>query len=205
MYDLEFSEDLNSLKGTFNSSRAEYGALNYRKDYKDFNSREEYIEDYESSYPGIKIKSCEIENLDSINLPIIEKYDVQFTNQVNAIDDKLYITPMLVHQLTENPFKTEERKYPVDFAYCRDNYYVIKIKVPEGYKVEAMPLPLKMELPDKAGRVTYQIANQNNVINIMYRFTLNREVFYSDQYALIKEFYNQIIKKEAEPIILNKI
>jgi hypothetical protein len=205
MYDLELSEDLNTIKGTFNSSRVEYGAYNFRRDYKDFNSREEYIEDYESTYPGIKINNCEILNLDSIYAPIVEKYDIEIRNQVNMMDNKLYIIPMLIHQMKENPFKPDERKYPIDYAYCRDSYYLIKIKIPAGYQVGALPLPLKMELPNKEGKVIYQVANQNNVLNVLYRYTLNKEVFGPDEYVLIKEFYNQIIKKQAEPIILNKI
>jgi hypothetical protein len=205
IYDLEISEDLSTLKGNFTSSRSEYGGYNFRKAYKEFNSQEEYIEDYESSYPGTKIKSCVIDNLDSIYSPIKEKYDLEMRNQVNIMENKLIIIPMLIHQQKENPFKTDERKYPVDYAYCEDSYYIIKIKIPEGYKVEELPLPLKMELPDKAGKVIYQIANQNNVLNILYRFSINKEIFTFDEYGSLKEFYNQIIKKQAEPIILTKI
>jgi len=204
MYNLNLTDDL-SLVGTYSSSKSEYGAYNFRKDYKSFNGKDEFIEYNENVNPGLTINSCEIENIDSIDYPIKEKYEIELKNQVYSIDDKIYINPMLHNQLKENPFKADERKYPIDFAYCRDNTYIIKIKIPEGYTATELPANVKIELPNKGAKVIYQATTINNEVSITYKFVISQEVFLFDQYPFLKEFYNQIIKKHAEPIILSKI
>jgi hypothetical protein len=203
-YELELADDF-TLKGVFTASRSEYGAYNFRKDFYSFNSKDEYVQDFEEENPGVSIQNYEIENLDSIYLPIREKSDIEIRNQVYEIDNQVFINPMLFNQIKENPFKPDERKYPVDFTYCKDDSYVIKIKIPEGYQVVQLPTPIKMDLPEKAGRIIYQVANLNGTITVTCKKSINKEVFLPTEYPYLKEFYNQIIKVEAEPIILNKI
>lgn len=204
LFELELMEDF-SLKGQYSTSRNEYGAYNFRRLYKSFNSKEEYIEDFEEENPGTTILNFELENYDSIYNPIREKYEIEVRNQVYEIDGQIFINPMLFNQKKDNPFKPDERKYPVDFTYCIDNSYIIKINIPQGYQVAQLPTPIKIELPEKAGRLIYQAANINNTITITCKININKEVFYSQEYPYLKEFYNQIIKAQAEPVILNKL
>jgi hypothetical protein len=37
-------------------------------------------------------------------------------NQVDIIGDKMYISPLLFLAVGENPFKQEERLYPIDYG-----------------------------------------------------------------------------------------
>ncbi|MBN2486891.1 MAG: DUF3857 domain-containing protein [Bacteroidales bacterium] len=204
LYDLELTGDL-LLKGSCSTLRNDYGAYYFRKYYKSFNSADELVEDIEDENPGLEILNYKAENIDSIYSPIREKYDVEIRNQVYEIDGQVFVNPLLFNQIKENPFKPEERKYPVDYAHCIDNSIIIKIAVPEGYEVAHVPAPVKMELPDNGGRFVYQAAVINNALNISYKFSINKEMFLFSEYAYLKEFYNQIIKAHAEPVILNKL
>jgi hypothetical protein len=204
MFNLEVTNDF-KLVGTSNSLYAEYGAYNFRRDYADFNSQDEYIENIESNEPGLSVKSFNVTNLDSIYFPIKTNMEIESNGHVYEIDGKIYLNPMASSQIKENPFKNDERKYPIDYAYCSETNYIARIKIPTGYQVEIIPTPLVMELPDKAARVIYQIAADQNMISINYKFYINKVLFLSNEYANLKELYNQIIKKQAEQIILKKV
>lgn len=123
---------------------------------------------------------------------------------VFEIDGKMYLNPLLHLQLTENPFKLEERKYPVDFTVRKKVIYSLKITLPENYIIEELPQPIRMGLPEKSALILYNVGVVGNTITIMYKLVINKEVFYTDEYKLLKEFYSQIIEKHAEPIIISK-
>jgi hypothetical protein len=204
IYNLNFTNDLN-LKGTAEYSRTDYGALNFRNQYHEFSSEQEFLEDRENDYPGLAITDFILENLDSLDLPIRDKYEIEIKNAVTNIDDKVYLNPMLVHQLTENPFKIENRQYPVDYAYLQDYIISINYTLPEGYEVVELPKQAMLKLPENAASFMYNVTKMNNSIYVTYRFNINKITFLPLEYLNLKEFYNQIIKKHAEPIVLKKV
>jgi hypothetical protein len=203
-YDLNLLENM-TLLGTLKCEKYEYAAFDFRKYYKGFNSHEEFLEDYTKNKPGLSILNSRIEKLDSIYLPVSENYDIAISNQLNVMDDEIYILPLLYQQMKENPFKIEERKYPVDFAYPFDKTYIIKISVPDNYQISSLPEPVYVRLPDNSGKFVYSITSFNNLIQVTCKFAIDKSMFLPDEYQILKEFYNQMIKKYSEPIILRKI
>jgi hypothetical protein len=195
----------NQLKGTLSTEKKEYTAFDYRKKYRKFNSKSEFIQDLEKNNPGLIINTIEITNLDSIYLPLKEKYEIELNNQVFEANDKVLINPLIHVRMKENPLKTEDRKYPVDYASGIDEMVYVKIKIPAGYELVEIPPATIIQLPEKSAVATFQITFLNNEINVFYRFNINKEVFNTEEYPLLKEFYNQIIKKHSEPIVLKKI
>lgn len=204
MYDLNLLENM-TLQGTLSCKKIDYAALDFRKHYKEFNSYEEFLEDYTKDKPGISILDSRIEKLDSIYFPVVENYDITIHDQLNVLDDEIYFIPMLYQQIKENPFKIEERKYPVDFAYPFDRTLIIKISFSDHYKISSLPDPISIRLPDNSGRFVYSVTGLNNLIQVTCKFSIEKSLFLPNEYMLLKEFYNQIIMKHSEPIILNKI
>ena len=204
MITLDLLEDL-TLTGSVSTLKKDYAALNFRNYYKDFSSEEDMLIDFTDDNPGLKVKNYSVDNMNDIYQPIKESYEVNIQNQVYEIDNQLFISPLLHLKTKENPFKLEKRTYPVDFPYLYSKSYVVKINIPEGYEVSEIPEPLAMALPENAGRIIYRIAYMNNQLMVTYRFSINKEMFLPTEYVYLREFYNQIIKKQAEPVILNKL
>ena len=67
-----------------------------------------------------------------MNEPIVENYSFKSTNSVEIIGDKLYVSPLLYFSFKENPFKQEQRQYPVDFVYPNQDNFKISLTIPEG-------------------------------------------------------------------------
>jgi len=77
--------------------------------------------------------------------------------------------------------------------------------LPDGYVVDQLPKPALVALPKNGGKFTYNVAQRDNNIMITSIIKINQTTFTSDEYALIKEFYNQIIARQAESIVIKKM
>lgn len=98
----------------------------------------------------------------------------------------------------------DTRKYPVDYGHNIKSRYILKLQLPEGYEVTDMPKPCNIVLPDKSARFTYQALLSGNTVQLNANFEINKTVFVETEYHLLKEFYNQVIAKQAEVIMLKK-
>ena len=107
--------------------------------------------------------------------------------------------------LNESPFTLEERQYPVDFVHPFSLSKIVNLKYPDNYKVESIPEPLNVALPNGLGTFLYNITNQNGYVNVIARFVINKALIQPEDYASLKEFYNQRVKKEQEKIVLTKV
>jgi hypothetical protein len=185
-----------------NFRRFDYAALDFRNKYKSYPGKQAYLEEMLGEYPGLRIKNSVIENIDSIYLPVKDQYEIILKNAVDEIDGNLYIYPMLLHRLKENPFKIDQRKYPVDYIHQVDDTYSITINIPENFRVISLPETVKMRLEGNGAYFMYQITGVGKAIQINYRFGINKTIFGEEEYKDLKEFFNQIVVKHSEPIIL---
>ena len=86
-----------------------------------------------------------------LSKPIVETYSFKDTKDIEIINDKIYVSPMLFLAAKENPFKQEVREYPVDFGYPKQEKYNINIDIPEGYVVESMPESINIANGENVG------------------------------------------------------
>jgi hypothetical protein len=202
-YHLKLTDD-ESLEGNIITRRIDYSAFNFRKKYRTFNSSDEFLEDYKKDKLGLQINNSTIENIDSIYLPILENYSVKMVNQVNVIGNEVYINPLFYSQIKENPFRMEKRNYPVDYGYKIEKSITTVLEIPENYEISELPAPVTLKLPDNAGSLTYLSIKSGNTVSIKSVFSINKSLFLPTEYKNLKEFYNQVVKKQSEPIILKR-
>jgi hypothetical protein len=202
--ELKFDNDL-TLKGSIKYIRNDYSAFDFRKKYSKYNSQDEYIEEYAKNMPGLVIKDVKIDDLDSIYKPVSENLTVEIKNQVNPIDNNLYLFPSFFEELKENPFKSENRKYPIDFGIPFEKTLILNLTVPEGYAAGTLPQSVAFRMEDNAASFLFKAESENNIIRLTTKFSVNKILFLPDEYGSLKEFYNQVMKKQSEPIVLKKI
>ncbi len=203
-YRLKVNEN-QSLEGSLISKRIDYSAYDFRNKYHKFNSIDEYLEDFKKDKTGLQITDFKFNNVDSIYLPVREDYNIVITNQSNLASDELYIYPMFYHQIKENPFKTDARQYPVDFGYNIEKVITTILEIPADYTVTELPASISIKLPDNAASLTYAVAQSENTISVRSVFSINKKVFLpGEEYKNLREFYNKVMKKQSEPIVLKK-
>jgi hypothetical protein len=203
-YNLSISNDL-TISGTANASYYDYAAYNFRHEMENYFSNDEYVTYKESSYEGLEISNFELFELDNLYKPVKEKFEIKLRNQIFEVDGKLYLSPMILHQLKDNPLRQEERLYPVDFVSAQETALIISLQIPEGYEIESVPAPLNIALPEKSAQVLFNISAMNGVVQLSYKLKFNKAVYMSNEYNYLKQLYNEIIKKHAEYVVLKKV
>ena len=79
-----------------------------------------------------------------------------------------------------------------------------KITLPAGYSVDELPQSKVIALPGGAAKYTYSITNSGSYLTVVSSFQINRNLFLQNEYANLREFYNQVVAKQAEQIVIRK-
>jgi hypothetical protein len=165
--------------------------------------QKDYFGDEEKKYSeDVTIKSGTIDSLKGYNDPVAISYDVDIKLKN---DELIYFDPMLAEQIKENPFKAQNRIYPVELPYASNAIYNLDMEIPKGYKVEELPKSQVLSLPDNKAKFQYDIVQVTGHIQMRCRLQLNKTYFDLNDYGNIREFFSQIIKKENEQIVFRKI
>ncbi|NEM97979.1 DUF3857 domain-containing protein [Pontibacter burrus] len=191
-----------SLQGKLTESADGYYALELRKKISE-QGEGKFAEDLTRELGNYSMSKPTFENNEKKNQPFLIKYDIRSTG-TGQNQDIIYFNPLLGFVKKDNPFKLEERLYPINFSWPSDETIIAKYTIPAGYVVEEAPKSAVITLPEEGGKFTFMVQQQGNQLQVMSRINLNKTLFYVEEYTYLKEFYNQIIAKQAEQIVLKK-
>ncbi|MFY0713838.1 DUF3857 domain-containing protein [Seonamhaeicola sp. NFXS20] len=193
-----------TLEGSYRSVKTNHRALSFRERYNDAD-KDDFLEKLENQYNGLEISDYQVKNDYDLSKPIMESYKFVKESQADIIGDKMYFSPLFYLKTNENPFKLEKREFPVDFGYPSETSYRFIITIPEGYKIESIPEPAAMALPDNLGSFKYNVVGKGNSIQVAVSTQINQAIIIPLYYESLKEYFNKFIQKEAEQIVLTKI
>jgi hypothetical protein len=199
---VKISEDL-TIEGVLRSKYSNLKALNYREN-KNHLKEDVLISKLEDKYQ-IEIEEFKLLNKVKLSKPVVER--IKFTSEdlIENINGKLYLEPLLFLTQHKNPFKSNERKFPVDFGTPWKDKNRILIQIPEGYAVESLPESLAIGLPESLGFFKYQIKQVGSKISILTTLQFNLAIIVPQYYQTLKDFYGKVVKKQSEKIVLVKI
>lgn len=193
------------LTGKLYISCSNYEALARRDQYLSAANETDFLKDYKTDKPGLGIKNYKIENLNDPSEALIESMDVEIEDNVEEAGNLAYFTPLLFERTKENPFKLEERKFPVDFGFPSEEVFRLTIELPKDYQLDKMPKNEKVILPDETAAFTFMFAAEDNRIMLNSKITVRKPVFTAEEYFDLKELFKNIVRKQAEQIVLKKI
>jgi hypothetical protein len=151
-----------------------------------------------------EVTNRKIDNIDNADLPTKEQYEISTEDFFNKDSKIITINPFMLDRIDENPFKSEERIYPVDFNSPFEKTYQVKIKISPNFVIDFLPENKLLLLPENAGKFSYSLAAQGNDITFLSQFMINKAVFTPKEYHTLREFYLQTIMKQAELIVIKR-
>jgi transglutaminase-like putative cysteine protease len=187
-----------NLRGKLQHYSNNYYAYNLLNKIDDYDDLDNYIEEYQNKNHNIDISNYEFDSIRTIN-KINSKYEVYIQNQVETINDLVLLNPLNIY--TEN----NEKTFPIYFNFPSEETYVMNYKIPEGYKVAELPENINLANPENTLIFIYKIAVNSDYINVTCKKTIKKTLFLPEEYNTLKNFYNQMIDKQNEKIILKKI
>lgn len=151
-----------------------------------------------------QLKTFTIENEDVVEKPLEITYEVK--NNSQKINDVIYLNPFTFLFWKENPFKLEERKYPIDFGYKRTYGNNVIIKIPEHYSITELPKNTIIGLPHKTGKLQFIVQKiDDKTVMIQYLVRINIPMYPSDYYPYLKEFIDRAINiQQQTAVVLTK-
>ncbi|WP_456377854.1 hypothetical protein [Lutibacter sp.] len=191
-----------TITGKLRKASFGYDAL-FRRNNILNKSEEDLIAEFETKFNTLEVTNYTTLPVIEINKPVIETIEFIIEKEDNFA--KLYLNPFLSEQIKVNPFKQENRLYPVDFGYQRKYIVYFSLEIPKNYSVESFPESKAIALPDNKGSFILKIKKiEDSKITLNSTIKINKPVFYNNEYAFLKMFYNQIINSQKTPIVLKK-
>ncbi|MNE06427.1 hypothetical protein D3C80_990160 [compost metagenome] len=192
------------VSGKLRRQRTDHNAMIFRKNIED-EKEETYLEKLENDNNKIEVIEYSRANEKDLKMPAIETFSYTGSDLCEIIGGKIYVNPLLFYTQETNPFKQENREYPVDYGYPFMDKYAVNIQIPEGYKVEVLPASSVLAMEDNLGNFKFMTSQNGNTIQLSAMVQMNSAIISSEYYPTLKEFYQKMIDKQNEKIILTKI
>lgn len=179
-------------------------AYDFRSNYYAGKDENEYIEKIESQISA-KIENFKVTGADNPD----EDVKVNFTvkKDIPGLGEEfIYFNPIIFKPFSENPFKSEDRKFPVNFDYQEVYRQVIIINIPKGYTVDELPKSEKFVFGDNNDlSFSYRIMSNEQTISLQYIYQVKNLLVLPTQYQDLKDFFSKVTMKNSEQIVLKKI
>ena len=187
-----------SSKSTLSTTFTEYDAYSKRQE---FGNDEKQISEYYFDKFNINIDTfLYVRNGYERNKPYLMSFIAR--NKLTKYGNKLIINPLLGLIPNENIFKQKNREHPVDLIYKTTRNYTINLRIPDGYSITKIPDNLMIDNPDFTLKYAIKEFNSFVAINFIYHF--KERMYSAESYEKLKEFYQQIMEKGNENIVLEK-
>lgn len=193
-----------SINGKIRHQYTNYQANRLRNKYDGYGD-EKVIETLEKDKGLIEISDLNLSQINEVDKPVLLSYDFNIDEAIEDVGGDLYLKPMLFLASKENPFKQDTRIYPIDFVYPISDKYMVNMMIPEGYELDVLPESVKYQFNGSDGVFTYMANKNGSYIQFVITFELNKTLILPTEYKQFKEFYQLMIEKQNEQIVLKKI
>ena len=189
-----------NIVGNIVSKKTGYHALSARKNY--YKNSDSYITNLENRYPNIEILNHNVTSDGETSPDFSENYDVEYKSDKTG--DNVYLNPFFVKFFKENPFKLQNRTYPIDFGYKDTFYYAMKLDFGENFSISEKPKDLNFTLPNNKGSIIFNSSIKDNSIQLIFKISFKDAIYAAEYYPYLKEFMSKVVDIQTNSLILLK-
>jgi transglutaminase-like putative cysteine protease len=193
-----------TMSGTISETSYGYAAIRKRKELQEINDEKSYLEKRKTKHPFMEITSYERSSDEDLSKPLTEKFGVEFSAFDSPETPSFLFNPFLAGRKESNPFKSDTRSYPVDFAVPQDENVTIIIELPDNYEVASKPDNVGLTLPNAGGRYMFGAMISGNKLTISNLLAITRPIYSADEYPYLKEIYARMVQTQNTDLIFQK-
>jgi hypothetical protein len=156
----------------------------------------------EGATGDMMISNVKIDQLDQYELPV--KISYTLSSDYGTDKNLLYLNPMLHEAMKENQFKSQQRLYPVEIPYRVKEKYTLHLVLPTGFAIDEVPKSVNANYNDTEGKFMYIFTKNEKEITLKSDFEINKAIFGSDEYEDLRNYFDYLVKVQAEQIVLKK-
>ncbi|MEM8585420.1 MAG: DUF3857 domain-containing protein [Bacteroidota bacterium] len=163
-----------------------------------------YMSKIAERYPEVELVEEQLPSSDNPNGPY------NYTLEVNApigeaIDDHLYVSPLLLDLISSEIVEDEERTYPIDLPYGFRKRYICSMMLPEGYEVAELPESSAMRSEDGSVSCRFSITQTGTTLSLNLEFQVLRTQFAPEEYDMFRELFRQVNELQESVLVLRKV
>lgn len=193
-----------SLSGTVHEEHAGYAGADERAELTRLGEKK-YLAEHTRRHESWTVPTMKIGEREAVQKPLRLDYTFSQPAEGAAPAELLYLSPLSSFASEQNPFRHQERLFPVDFGSPHDETTLITLTLPAGYELAELPKGASIELPDGGGRYFYSVATTTpGTVQLISRLNLRKAVYAAADYQNLREFYRLMLTKQAEKLVIKK-
>ncbi|MEW4925544.1 DUF3857 domain-containing protein [Algibacter sp. 2305UL17-15] len=193
-------DEAGNINGKARSRATGYHGLNKKKSC--LGSPDAYVEKLQNKFVNLNIKNFETQTTENTSASFSSAFD--FTLEEALVGDNLYINPFLFPFFKENPFKLQERTYPVDFGYKDGYFYNLRFTIDDAFEIVEIPKSALLKLADNGGLLNMSSNLLGNTVNITFKVDFKKPLYPAELYPYLKEFMNTVVDIQTNSLIVLK-
>lgn len=201
-YLLELDPKFDSIYGQVIEKRSGYYAKSYRSKYKS-DDLDGLKERFQGNKPFVELQNFKVENINDLDAKLTLQSDIKIATE--RIGDKIFISPLFLNSMDDNPLKFKERYYPLDFSHTYYKKTVANIKIPDGYEIEYLPESEQSFTADNQALFVFNAQLNGQYIQVLSERQITTTRFKAKEYQGLKDYFQKIVDKQGEKIVLRKI
>lgn len=149
-----------------------------------------------------RLKSYNVQQLDNPESALNLTYNFSVSWEGNTV----YMPLMFMNWFPGNPFKAAGRSHPVEMPSLYDYTYALQLQLPKEFTVSELPKSEVVTMDDK-DEYKYMVSYDNgtNMIRGNIRTQLLRSKYPSENYTLLKAFFDKMVALQQRNCVIKRI
>ncbi|WP_034057881.1 transglutaminase-like domain-containing protein [Lacinutrix jangbogonensis] len=190
-----------AINGSIKYQATGYNSTDLKASY--FKNKSGYLTNYQNENTNITVTNHDVKTTAKNSDTFIEVIDFEIPSEV--IGNSIYINPFITTFFDENPFKLQERTYPIDFGYKDSFTYIYKLDYDATvYDVIEIPAIKKHQLPNGTGSLLLNVTKSDSEIIIYFKFNFKEAIYNQNYYPYLKEYFSTIVDLQKNSLIVLK-
>jgi hypothetical protein len=163
--------------------------------------RKELEDSLKNSLPqGSSVKLVHMEGWERSEDPLTASFEVEVPNFATPTGRRLVVPVGIFHVNQSNPFSSPRRVNPIYFSHPQESHEDIKVELPAGMQVEALPPAGKSD--QKALYYELPVSPEGNALRIRRTLRFSGYLFERQQYPALRGFYNRLLTGDSQQATL---